>query len=161
MNPLKKLFSTGLSWLWLAIIVIAIDRYTKTWMITHLQFFEPMRILPFFNFTLAYNTGAAFNFLHAAGGWQYWFFGALALTMSVIILIWLSRLPARAWWTNISLTLILSGAIGNVWDRILYGFVIDFLDFHISDWHFAIFNVADSAIFVGALMLILSWLKAK
>lgn len=155
-----RLLKTGLSWLWLVVVMIAIDRYSKYWVMSHLSFFEPMRILPFLNFTLAYNTGAAFSFLHAASGWQHWVLGGLALVVSAIVLVWLSRLPARQWWLNISLCLIMAGALGNAVDRALYGFVVDFLDFHIGGWHFAIFNIADSAICVGAFMMICDWLRS-
>lgn len=154
-----RLLKTGLSWLWLVVVMIAIDRYSKYWVMSHLSFFEPMRILPFFNFTLAYNTGAAFSFLHAASGWQHWVLGGLALIVSAVVLVWLSRLPARNWWLNISLCLIMAGALGNAIDRALYGYVVDFLDFHIGAWHFAIFNIADSAICVGAFMMVCDWLR--
>ncbi|TAK77065.1 MAG: lipoprotein signal peptidase [Gammaproteobacteria bacterium] len=155
----KKFLSTGLAWLWVAILVLGVDRYAKSWAITHLVFGEPLRLLPVFNLTLAYNTGAAFSFLHNASGWQNVFLGSLAFIVSIIILCWLYRLPARARWTNVALCLVLSGALGNAWDRLLYGYVIDFFDFHLGDWHFAIFNTADSAICIGAFMLMLHWIK--
>lgn len=157
----KKLLSTGLAWLWLVILLIAIDRYSKFWVAHHLSFFEPFEILPIFNLTLAYNTGAAFSFLHSASGWQNWAFGSLAIVISGMVIVWLSTLPARAYWLNIALCLILTGALGNAWDRLLYGYVIDFLDFHLNDWHFAIFNIADSAICVGAVMLCWHWVFAS
>lgn len=159
MNPIKKLFSTGLSWLWIAILVIAIDRYVKIWMVQHLTYQEPMQILPVFNLTLYYNTGAAFSFLHNASGWQNWFLGSLAFIVSFIIVCWLAKSPARERWMNIALCLILGGALGNAWDRISYHHVIDFLSFHLGSWHFAIFNTADSAICVGACMLFLGWCR--
>ena len=92
-----------------------------------------------------------------ASGWQNGLLGGLAVIVSVLILFWLVQLPLRAYWTCIALTLVLGGALGNAWDRLLYSHVIDFFDFHLGDWHFAIFNVADSAICVGAFMLILQW----
>lgn len=146
-------------WLWLPILIIALDRYTKYWVLTHLTYREPLTILPFFNLTLAYNTGAAFSFLHNASGWQNILLGGLAIIVSIAILYWLVTLPKRAYWTRVALGLILGGALGNAWDRLLYGYVIDFLDFHLNDWHFATFNVADSAICVGAFMLMLSWIR--
>lgn len=157
----KKIFSTGLRWLWIAIFVILIDRYAKYWSINHLTFAEPLEILPFFNLTLAYNTGAAFSFLHDASGWQNLFLGGLALVVSIAILYWLYQSKAQQRWMNIALCFILGGALGNAWDRMLYGYVIDFFDFHLGDWHFAIFNTADSAITLGAFMLILSWMKGS
>lgn len=153
----KKLCTSGLFWLWITIVFLLIDRASKIWVMDHLQLFEPLKIAPFFNFTLAYNTGAAFNFLESQSGWQTWFFTSLALIVSIIVLVWLSRLAKREYWINVALCLILTGAIGNAWDRLHYGFVVDFLDFHLGDWHFAIFNVADSGVCVGAFMLILNW----
>lgn len=146
-------------WLWLPILIIALDRYTKYWALTHLNYHEPLTILPFFNLTLAYNTGAAFSFLHNASGWQHILLGGLAIIVSIAILYWLITLPKQAYGTRIALGLILGGALGNAWDRLLYGYVIDFLDFHLNDWHFATFNVADSAICVGAFLLMLIWVK--
>lgn len=159
MTAIKKIFSNGLAWLWVAIIVIAIDRFTKIWVMNHLIFQEPLKVLPFFDLTLAYNTGAAFSFLHTASGWQNWFLGGLALVVSIIVIYWLKKSPVRAYWMNIAFCLVLGGALGNAWDRFLYGYVIDFLSFHVNDWHFAIFNMADSAICVGAFMIICYWIK--
>lgn len=161
MNPIKKCLSTGLAWLWLTILVIVLDRYSKLWVSEHLTFLEPFKILSFFNLTLAYNTGAAFSFLHTASGWQNLFLGGLAFIVSIIMIACLAKSPVNARWLNIALCLVLGGALGNAWDRILYGYVIDFFDFHLGQWHFAIFNVADSAITVGAFMLILHWLIQK
>ena len=154
----KKRFSTGLVWIWVAAAVLLIDRCSKIWMVNHLTPYQPRAILPFFNFTLAYNTGAAFSFLHSASGWQNIFFGGLAAIVSIVIIYSLIKLSAKEIWVSIALCLILGGALGNAWDRILYQYVVDFLDFHLGDWHFAIFNLADSAIFVGAVMLLWHWL---
>lgn len=159
MNMIKKISSSGLIWLWLTLLVIGLDRFSKLWVLDNLVLHEPFPVLPVFNLTLAYNTGAAFSFLNSMSGWQNWFLGGLAFAVSIMVLVWLSRLPARSWWMNISLCLILGGALGNAWDRLTYGYVIDFLSVHWNDWYFAIFNVADSAICVGACMLFLSWLK--
>lgn len=152
---------SGLWWVWFAVIIVFLDRYSKLWVIKHLSLGEPLTVLPFFNFTLAYNTGAAFSFLHDASGWQNVFFALLAFGVSGMILAWLRRHPAREWWPNFALTAIMGGALGNVWDRLTYGYVIDFLDFHIHEWHFAIFNVADSAICLGAIMMMIYWSRAK
>ncbi len=154
----KSIFRTGLVWLWVAFLVIVLDRLSKTWMVQHLIAYEPLQILPIFNFTLAYNTGAAFSFLHSAAGWQTLLFSSLALVVSAVIIYWLAKASSRQWWMSIALTLILGGALGNAWDRWLYGHVIDFLDFHLEGWHFAIFNMADSAICVGTVMLLLNWM---
>jgi signal peptidase II len=159
MTAFKKLFGTGLTWLWVALIVIILDRYTKLWVVDHLVFQGPLRILPFFDLTLAYNTGAAFSFLHSASGWQNWFLGGLALMVSMVVLCWLGKLTVRSYWMNIALCLVLGGALGNAWDRARYGHVIDFLSFHLGSWHFAIFNMADSAICVGAFMIFCYWFR--
>ncbi len=156
---LKKWRKSGLSWLWLSVVVIALDHYSKLWAVDHLHFFEPYKVLPIFNFTLAYNTGAAFSFLHAMSGWQNIFLGSLALFISAMVIYWLSQLSGKLRWMCIALNLILAGALGNAWDRIRYGYVVDFLDFHWDKWHFAIFNVADSAICVGAFMLLWTWFR--
>jgi signal peptidase II len=158
---MRKLFSSGFAWLFLSVIVIIADRYSKLWVIDHLQMGEPLELLPWLNMTLAYNTGAAFSFLGNASGWQHYVLGGLALVVSLYIVIWLLRSPRTQSWQNCALSLILAGALGNVWDRFSYGHVIDFVDCHINDWHFAIFNVADAAISVGAFMLIVLWLRQE
>ena len=143
-----------LKWLWLSAVVIVLDQYTKWLASTKLHLFERVEILPIFNFTLAHNTGAAFSFLSDAGGWQRWFFTVLAIGVSIFIVFWLKKLRTDERATAISLTLILGGAIGNVIDRIRLGYVVDFLDFHWGDAHWPAFNIADSAIFVGAVILV-------
>jgi len=157
MTLTRRLASSGLIWCWVTILVMLIDRVSKYLVLHQLEFFQPVRITSFFNLTLAYNTGAAFSFLHSASGWQNIFLGGLAILISFFVIAWLSQLPANSRWNSIALCLILGGALGNVWDRILYHFVVDFLDFHWGDWHFAIFNIADSAISIGAAMLFLGW----
>ena len=153
----EKAKTSGLFWIWIAIAIIAFDRLSKLYIASSLMLAEPLRILPILNFTLAYNRGAAFSFLHNASGWQNIFFTTLACIVSVIIIAWLYRVSRRDWWSCIGLNLVLGGAIGNAWDRLQYGYVIDFIHFHLGNWSFAIFNVADSAICVGATMLILCW----
>lgn len=154
---MPKRFSTGLVWIWIAAAVILIDRASKIWVMHHLMPYQAWEILPVFDLTLAYNTGAAFGFLHSASGWQNILFGGLAFIVSIIIIVTLIKSSARAIWTNIAMCMILGGALGNVWDRLQYQYVIDFLAFHLGEWRFAIFNLADSAIFVGAVMLIIYW----
>lgn len=155
---LKKFSATGLSWLWLAIVVLLIDRIAKYATVSHLNLGEPIEVLPIFNLTLSYNTGAAFGFLHTASGWQNIFLGTLAVVISLFILYWLARTKRNDYCVNIGLGFVLGGALGNVWDRIQYGYVIDFFSFHLGDWYFAIFNTADSAITLGAFLLIVNWL---
>lgn len=155
---LKRIFASGLMWLWIAVLVLIIDRLAKLAAISYLTIGEPFAVLPIFNFTLAYNTGAAFSFLHSASGWQNILFGTLAVIISIVILIWLRRLSIRDYWLSIALNLILGGALGNAWDRMTLGAVVDFFDFHLGGWHYAIFNTADTAICIGGLMMILHWM---
>lgn len=160
-SMVKRIMKSGLIWLWVAFLVMGADRVGKYWALDHLILFEPLEILPFFNLTLAYNTGAAFSFLHNASGWQHFLLGGLAVIISICILRWLYKISSQDRWLSIALCLILAGALSNAWDRVLYSHVIDFLDFHWGDWHFAIFNLADAAICTGAFMLILHWLFVK
>ncbi|ANB01601.1 signal peptidase II [Ectothiorhodospira sp. BSL-9] len=143
-----------LKWLWLSFGVIVLDQITKRIAEYQLVQFAPMEILPFLNLALVYNQGAAFSFLSDAGGWQRWFLTALALLVSAVIIWWLHRLQRGETGTAISLALILGGAIGNVIDRVLHGHVIDFIDVHYAGYHWPTFNIADSAITVGAVILI-------
>ncbi|MCK0538502.1 signal peptidase II [Alcanivorax quisquiliarum] len=146
-----------LHWLWIALAVLLLDQWTKGLVAGSLRLYEQIELLPFFNITLAYNEGAAFSFLAGAGGWQRWFFSIVAVVASVVILVWLLRGrdgPVVA----TALSLILGGALGNLWDRIVLGHVVDFLDFHWAGWHFPAFNVADSAITVGAALIIIDML---
>jgi signal peptidase II len=157
----KKLCTTGWFWLWLSVLIIILDRLSKEWVMHNLTFQQPMKILPIFDLTLAYNKGAAFSFLHSASGWQHILLGGLALIVSTVVIVWLGRLSRKTDWLNIALALILGGALGNAWDRVRYGYVIDFLSFHWHSWYFAIFNIADSAICVGAFMMIIHWTFAS
>ena len=148
-------------WLVLAAVLFWLDQWTKEWILAHYQLGEYTTITGFFNIVRAHNTGAAFSFLAGAGGWQRWFFTALALGASAFI-IWLLRAHAGQKLFAFSLSMILGGAIGNVIDRVLHGYVVDYLDFH---WavlspmfyrgHFPAFNLADAAITAGAVGLIL------
>lgn len=143
-----------LRWLWLAAVVLVLDQLTKLWASSSLSLYQSIEVLPFFNITLAHNTGAAFSFLAGAGGWQRWFFTLIAVVVSAAIVIWLRRLPAQERLEACALALVLGGAVGNVVDRVLYGHVVDFLDVHYGGWHWPAFNIADSAISVGAALLI-------
>lgn len=144
-----------LKYLWLSLAIIIADQISKTVMVNWLDLYERVAVLPFFNLTLAHNTGAAFSFLAGAGGWQRWFFVSLALVISLVLVIWLKRLGNTARLEAISLALIIGGAIGNVIDRLVYGYVIDFLDVYVGTYHWPAFNIADSAICVGAVLLII------
>jgi signal peptidase II len=138
-----------LKWTWISVLVLALDQFTKQLASGMLNYAEPVAVLPLFNLTLVHNSGAAFSFLAQAGGWQRWFFAAIALLVSVGILFWLKRLSADKVWEALALVLVLGGAIGNVWDRIVLGYVVDFLDFYYGSWHWPAFNVADMAITAG------------
>lgn len=142
----------------LAIVVVVLDQVTK-WMAEQwLVFAQPVPVLPFFNFMLAYNTGAAFSFLADAGGWQRWFFITLALIVSLVLVLWIWRLQADEKWQGLAMALVLGGAIGNVIDRILWGHVIDFIQLYYEQWYWPAFNIADSAITVGVVLLIIDML---
>jgi signal peptidase II len=149
---------SGLIWLWVTVVVIVLDQLTKILASSNLGLHESVAVMPFFNFTLAHNTGAAFSFLSNASGWQRWFFTLIALVISVAICVWLRRLTSSDRWMSVSLTLVLGGALGNLWDRLTLGYVIDFLDFYYGSWHWPAFNIADSAITVGAVMLVIDGL---
>lgn len=153
---MKKIFAPQFRWLWLSLFVIIIDQYTKGLVTQNLILHQPFPVLPVLNFTLFHNTGAAFSFLGKASGWQQWVFAGIAIVISGAILKWLYKLPREQNWNACAFALILGGALGNLYDRISYGYVIDFFDFYIKSWHFAVFNVADSAICLGVAMWILS-----
>lgn len=148
-----------LKWVWVSALVIVLDQLTKLWASSTLSYNVPVQVMPSFNFTLMYNTGAAFSFLSEAGGWQRWFFAVVAVLISTVLLAWLKRLKPEQRWLAVGITLVLGGALGNVWDRLYLGHVIDFIDIYYKQWHWPAFNVADSAIFVGALMLIIDGLR--
>lgn len=143
-----------LAWVWLSAVVLALDQATKALASRFLPFHEPVSLVPFVNLTLTHNTGAAFSLLHRAGGWQRWLFAALAVAVSIAIVVWLKRLPRHARWTAAALGLVLGGALGNLWDRLAHGYVVDFIDLYYRQWHWPAFNVADSAITLGAVMLV-------
>ncbi len=142
-------------WFALALLVVGIDQWTKALALAHLDYGRPVALLPVLNLTLQYNEGAAFSFLSDAGGWQRWFFSAVALVASVVIAVWLARLNRDDKLLATSLSLILGGAIGNLWDRLQYGHVVDFISVHYQGWYFPTFNAADSAVTVGAALMIL------
>ena len=148
---------SGLRWLWVAALVLAADLLTKYW-VSHRLGSKVVRILPFLNFRQAHNTGAAFSFLGQAGGWQIYFFSLIAIVVSIVLLYWLSRISKQERLTAISLNLVLAGALGNMIDRTMHGYVIDFIDFHIGTWHYATFNIADCGVVIGCFLLIVTQL---
>jgi signal peptidase II len=144
-----------LKWLWLAVLVLILDLGTKALATATLSYGNPVPVFPMFNLTLLHNTGAAFSFLAQADGWQRWFFVTLALVVSTVLVVWLRKLQRHETWVAIAIVLILGGALGNVYDRVVHGYVVDFLHFYWRDWHFPAFNLADTAITIGAAMMIL------
>jgi signal peptidase II len=150
-----------LRFLSISVVVLLLDQATKLWVDASMALYQTIEVNSFFQLTYLRNTGAAFSFLSDAGGWQRWFFVALALIVSIVITIWVSRLPATGRWMAISLTLILGGALGNVIDRIAYGYVIDFIDIFYQGWHWPAFNIADSAICIGVVMMLVDSFRAE
>ena len=148
-----------LKWLWVSGLVIVLDQIAKQVAAANLAYFHPLPVLPFFNLTLLHNTGAAFSFLSDAAGWQRWFFILIAVGVSIGIGLWLQRLKPQQTALAIALACILGGALGNVIDRVVLGYVIDYLDFYYGQWHWPAFNVADIAIFIGAALLVIDSLQ--
>lgn len=147
-------------WAWLGVsaLVIVLDWISKQRVSEALELYRPVEVLPWLNMTLAHNYGAAFSFLSNAGGWQRGFFIVLASVVSVVLLVWLLRLPRREWRTALGLALVLGGAIGNLIDRVRLGYVVDFIDVHFGGWHYPAFNVADSSITCGVILLLIDTL---
>ena len=149
-----------MKWLWISALVIVLDQATKqiaeAWLTPH----QAVNLLPYFDWYLTYNTGAAFSFLADAGGWQRWFFTLVAIVISVIIVQWIRNLPREETMTAASLSLILGGAIGNLIDRLYLGHVIDYIQVWLGSYPWPAFNIADAAISIGAVMLILSSLTS-
>jgi len=150
-----------LRWLWLSAGVIALDQATKLLVDGSMRLYQSIELLPFFQLTYLRNQGAAFSFLAQAGGWQRWFFIVLAVAASGLICRWLARLDRSKVWEAAAWALVLGGALGNLIDRSLYGYVIDFLDVFYGEWHFPAFNVADSAITVGVALLLLDSFRPR
>lgn len=152
-----------LGWLWLTVLVLVIDLTSKVYFDNSLQMYQKIVVIPdLFSWTLAYNTGAAFSFLADSAGWQRWLFALIAVVVSAVLVVWLKRLGRNDTWLAIALALILGGALGNLYDRIVYGHVVDFILVHWQNrWYFPAFNFADSAICVGAVMLALDMFKSK
>lgn len=146
-------------WFILSIVIICLDQITKYWAFRTLIPYQPEAIVPMLNFTLAYNTGAAFSFLSGTGDWHRWLFTGFSGVMSIVLVVWIIRLPQSARLQSIALSLILAGAVGNLIDRILLGHVIDFIDVYYTHYHWPSFNIADSAICGGAFLLLIDMFK--
>lgn len=144
-----------MKWLWVSVVVLLLDQCTKLLADAMLVLHQQVTLIPYLALFKAYNPGAAFSFLSEASGWQRWFFVVLAVVVIVILLVWLLRLSTEEKSTSLALALILGGAAGNLIDRLVYGYVIDFIDVYYGSWHWPAFNVADAAISVGAFLLLL------
>lgn len=142
-------------WLLLSLLAIVLDQWTKSVAVAHLVYAQPVPVMPMLNWTLLHNYGAAFSFLSDAGGWQRYFFTSLASVVSVIFAVWLLRLPKNTVVLAAALSLILGGAIGNLIDRVTLGYVVDFIHVYYNDSHFPAFNIADSAITLGVILMLI------
>ncbi len=145
----------------LALSLLVLDLWTKALATEYLNYAEPVVVTSFFNWTLLHNTGAAFSFLSSAGGWQHWLFGGIASIISVVLVVWLYRAPASAVLLKFSLALILAGALGNLWDRVTLGYVVDFIQWHYKGYYWPAFNIADAAISVGAAAMVIDSFRAS
>ncbi|AXQ20735.1 lipoprotein signal peptidase [Acinetobacter wuhouensis] len=159
-NPQNKkglfqFYPHNLMWLGLSVLAIIIDQWTKNIASTHLTYADPVPVLPFLNWTLLHNYGAAFSFLSDAGGWQHYLFTGLAGIVSIIFIFWLMRMPKSTVVLPMAIALILGGAIGNLIDRISLGYVVDFIHVFYQNHHFPAFNIADSAITLGTILLLI------
>jgi len=145
---------TMLKWLGLSLLAVVLDQVSKLVVVSSMQLYQSISVMPYFNLTYVHNTGAAFSFLSEAGGWQRWFFAGLAVIISAVIAVWLARLKQHETLLAVALSLVLGGAIGNLIDRLAYGYVIDFLDVYYQTWHWPAFNIADSAITLGVILML-------
>ncbi len=148
-------------WFILSLVVIICDQASKYFAGVLLTPYKPLPVFPMLNFTLAYNSGAAFSFLSGAGDWHRWFFAGFSFIVSIALIIWLCRAASQTKLLSAGISLILGGAVGNLFDRAFHGYVIDFIDFYYKHYHFATFNIADSAICIGAGFFILDLLMNR
>ncbi len=144
-----------MKWFWLSGVVLVLDQCSKLFADAMLSLHNPVHVMPYLAMRKAYNTGAAFSLFHDGSGWQRWFFIALAVLVIGVMVVWLRQIAASQWRTALALALIIGGAAGNLIDRVVYGHVIDFIDVYYGSWHYPTFNIADSAITVGACVLLL------
>ena len=144
--------------LWISVVVVVLDQFSKFWMLASFDEYEVLTVWPVFNLTLVFNTGAAFSFLSDAGGWQRWFFVAIGVVVSAVMVVWLGKLQPRERLTAYGLAFVIGGAIGNLIDRVWLGKVVDFLQWHWQDWYWPSFNLADSAITLGVVLLLIDGL---
>jgi signal peptidase II len=158
MAPVKSVNmpNSPLKFLWISTLIIVLDQLAKYWAVTQLPLHQAVNVMPYFDWYLTYNRGAAFSFLADAGGWQRWFFTITAIMISSVIFFWIKKLEPNEKMTAISLSLILGGAIGNLIDRIYLGYVVDYVQIWLGNYPWPAFNIADAAISIGAVILILT-----
>ncbi|MGB7452200.1 MAG: signal peptidase II [Lysobacterales bacterium] len=159
-QKLQGIFHNKMAFTWLLVsaLIVVLDLWTKDIATQSLTLYRPVELTSWLNMTLAHNYGAAFSFLNDAGGWQRWLFTGLASVVTVVLIVWLFRLPAREKLTAAALGLIIGGAVGNLVDRVNHGYVVDFIDVYYRDWHWPAFNLADSAITCGVILLLVDGL---
>lgn len=160
-NKKITLQKQNLSWIWIPLFVILIDRVSKYFVAKYLILNQSINIFPSLNLFYTLNKGAAFSFLNQASGWQIWLFAGVAIGVSLFIIEWLLRIDKNRVWQSVSLALILGGTLGNLFDRLYYGYVTDFIDVYYAVHHWPSFNIADSAICIGAVMLIIDVIFKK
>ena len=142
-------------WLWVTLLVLVVDLVTKKMASHFILTLLPYKVTPFLNFRLVYNSGSAFGFLDQQSGWQLWFLSIVAIVVCVALLIWLYRLPTSHRWTAVAIAMIIGGALGNMIDRLTLGYVLDFIDVHVGSHHWPAFNVADMAICIGVVIVLI------
>lgn len=152
-----------LAWLWLSLLIIVADQATKHYFEANFTLYQKVDVIPdYFAWTLAYNTGAAFSFLADHSGWQRWLFAVIAIGVSVVLVVWMKRLKPHETWVALALALVLGGAVGNLYDRVVLGHVVDFILVHWQNrWYFPAFNIADTAITIGAVLLALDMFRSS
>ncbi|VFP88421.1 Lipoprotein signal peptidase [Candidatus Erwinia haradaeae] len=151
----SNLIYRKLKWLYFILIISSIDIASKKWVIQHLMLYELRPIIPYFNFFYTHNYGLAFSLFSHKNSWYRWLLVGMTITIVIILLIKLYRTSINYKINQIAYVLLIGGALGNLYDRICYGYVVDFIDFHINNWHFATFNIADSSIFIGTMFIVI------
>ena len=156
-----KIKNTGIFWLWVSAVVLVLDQWTKSMASSALELYVPNKITEFFNLTLMHNKGVAFSFLANQSGWQRYFITVVASLIVLWLLYWLIKNTRSQKLQNVALVLVIGGALGNIWDRVILGYVVDFVELHYQGYYWPAFNVADAAISVGAVLLIIDAFKNK
>ena len=158
---MKKSMTIRVTALSLTVFIVLLDQLTKYWMMTRLVPYESVSVFPMLSWTLAFNSGSAFSFLAEAGRWHMWFFAGFSAVVSLGLMVWIVRISSSLFTQMLALALILGGAVGNLIDRLRFGYVIDFIDVYYKTYHWPVFNLADSAICVGGIWLAILWMREK